>query len=154
MFSDIRKGFFIGLGFVIPLFFVFVLMVMYAAYEMSSFTNDLYDDAIDGVDIFSEGDDSLINEVMLSPVTETLQGTQLLIAGQFTNESGKELNSLEIEVELFDEKGTFVYECSKSFYEKIPVGLTENYLVKCGCSKHGVPDFSDVKVRVTKASVY
>jgi len=96
MFSDIRKGFFIGLGFVIPLFFVFVLMVMYAAYEMSSFTNDLYDDAIDGVDIFSEGDDSLINEVMLSPVTETLQGTQLLIAGQFTNESGKELNSLEI----------------------------------------------------------
>ena len=90
MFNDIKKGFYIGLGFIIPLLFVFFLMIMYAAYEVSSFKNDFYDDAVDGVDIFSGSDDSLINEVVLSPVTETLQGKQLLICLLYTSPSPRD----------------------------------------------------------------
>lgn len=103
---------------------------------------------------YAEYDKSYVDQIALSPFTEKLQGVQLLIAGQFTNAGEKPINSLEIEAELFDENGDFVYECSKSFYEKKESGVTENYLIKCGCSTNGVPAYKTAKVRVVKATSY
>lgn len=154
MISEIKRGFFLGLGFVIPLAFAGCVVVGYSFYEMSQFTDGFYDETLESIDGYADSEESYIDQISLSPVSETLQGVQLLVAGKFTNNSDEDLNSLEIEAELFNEKGEFVYECSKSFYEKIPSKVTENYLIKCGCSENGVPAYSTVKVRVIKASVY
>jgi len=86
--------------------------------------------------------------------TERYQGSQLLIAAQFTNNSDKVISNLEIEAELFDADGKFVYECSKSIYEEKAPGIAENFIIKCGCSENGVPDYQTVKLRVVKATSY
>lgn len=150
MFKEIKRGFFFGIGFTIPLVFVSCAVIYYSFYAVSSFTEEIYDETLSGF----TGDESFVDNVTLSKVSETQQGVQLLIAGQFTNNHEESLNSLEIEAELFDDNGNFVYECSKSFYDEIPSGATENYLIKCGCSQNGIPEYSTVKVRVVKASVY
>ena len=160
MLKEIKKGFFIGLGLIVPLLFVHVIVVKYSVYEMSNLALEGYDEVFGDLGEYTEefvldaDEAELIKKVSLSNMQEALQGKQLLVTGQFTNNSEQALNSLEIEVELFDESGAFVYECSKSFYEKMPVGVTQNYLVKCGCSEHGVPSYSSVKVNVIRASVY
>ena len=159
MFTEIKKGFLLGIGFIVPLSFVEFIAIKYSFHEMTGMATDVYEEAFDeemefeDVD-YSEYDKSYVDQISLSPVKEKRQGVQLLITGQFTNESEKPINSLEIEAELFNKNGDFVYECTKSFYEKKEPGVTENYLIKCGCSQNGIPNYETVKVSVVKASPY
>lgn len=159
MFTEVKKGFLLGIGFVVPLTFVEFVAIKYSFHEMTGMATDVYEETLsEEMEIenvqYTEYDKSYVDQIKLSPFKEKRQGVQLLITGQFTNESEKSINSLEIEAELFDENGDFVYECSKSFYEKKEPGVTENYLIKCGCSKNGIPDYKTAKVRVVKASSY
>ena len=60
----------------------------------------------------------------------------------------------QIEAELFDANGVFVYECSDYINVKLAAGQTENYQVKCGCNKNGLPEYDSIKLRITRASIY
>ena len=160
MISEIKKGFLLGIGFIIPLAIVEFSAIKYSIHEMTGVAAQAYEEAYGESDgdtldaAYNDYEKSYTEKISLSPFVERLQGVQLLITGQFTNNSEKAINSLEIEAELFNEDGNFVYECSKSFYEKKEPGVTENYLIKCGCSKNGIPEYATAKVRVVKASSY
>ncbi len=173
MVSEIRKGFLIGLGFMIPLLVV-EFTIKYTFYAMTNGVFDAYEETLSESGAMNEVGDAALSDseeysvkevyedfnksyaeqIFLSPFSENYQGGQLLITGQFTNNSEEDIHSLEIEAELFNAEGIFVYECAKSFYEKQAPGVTENYMIKCGCSKDGVPEYTTAKVRVVKASSY
>ncbi len=161
MFDDIKKGFFIGLGLLIPLFLLEMLVLKVSVWEIEKFSSNSYEEAM-GLSISELGDDgyeseeakSYKNQISLSATSATMQGKQVLITGQYTVNSTKPIYTLELEAELFDKNGEFVYECTKSFYEQIDAGTVENYMIKCGCSENGIPNFETVKVKVSKATSY
>ena len=150
----IISGFWFGVG-MMP---AVVAAVFGATYLSLFYANDdevdvYYDE---GTDVYQEAYESYFagkdtNEIVLGEYRQSMQGKQLLISGSFTNNNKISLNSLEIEAELFDAEGTFVFECSESIYRKIDAGHTENYQIRCGCSENGVPDFETVTVRVVSA---
>lgn len=92
--------------------------------------------------------------VELGKHSETMQGLQLLIQSTIKNNSKKSLNSIEIEAELFDADGNFVYECSEYINNKIESGAVENIQIKCGCSKNGIPKYETITLKVTSARIY
>lgn len=64
------------------------------------------------------------------------------------------VDSIEIEAELLDGDGKFVYECSEYISRKISQGESENFLIKCGCSRETVPEYATISLRVVEASAF
>lgn len=194
MVSTIKKGFFLGLGAVIPFAVLEVASVKYAFHEGESFNaeimetfnkeinlqDDFYklnqpkaesttesDSATTSTtttatttsatpsfeDSFANYNRSYDKEIRLSEYQTNIQNGRLLVTGSLTNEAKIAVNSVEIEAELF-KGGTFVYECSDYISKTIESGQSENYMIKCGCSKGDTPEFDEVKVKVSKASRY
>lgn len=147
VFELIKSGFWFGFGLVVPLA-IAVVVATYLAYQVIySQSIETYSDTYN--EYLTGGDTS---EIVLGEYRKTIQGNQLLISGSFTNTSESSISSVEIEAELFDEKGVFVYECSESIYRSIMAGAVENYQIKCGCSKNGIPEFESIEINVVKVN--
>lgn len=147
IFELIKSGFWFGFGLIVPLA-IGVMAATYLAYQVVYHqTEELYTDTYSD---YLEGGDT--SKIVLGKYRQTMQGKQLLISGAFTNSNETSVSSLEIEAELFDKNGTFIYECSESIYRSIEAGAVENYQIKCGCSENGLPEFDSVKLTVVKVN--
>ena len=158
----IKKGFFIGIGLLMPMalleFGAFKLSMVMMTDEMESYTEKLdyqeepESDWKPGEKDIYDFNKSYVGEVLLGEYSYTTQGLQLLITGDITNKSSSDLSVVEVEAELFNKDGKFVYECSEYMRKQFKSGAKENYLIKCGCSKNGLPEFDKIEVRVVNAS--
>lgn len=169
MIENIKKGFFIGIGLLIPLL-VLEVAVTYASFAfMANGFEDIVED-LEGFEDFetdTDDDSSASYEDALADINrsfeqdvkitsfETLkQGTQVLVRGQIKNNADIALNSIKLEAELFDKDDKFVYECSEYINSKQEPKAELNFMIRCGCSSNGVPEFDTVKVSVTDARSY
>jgi len=147
----IKSGFWLGIGFAIPMIIVDLVSIgsIWGVGSMvweSEFDEDgLLDYSLDDIDT---------TQLTIKNQKETMNGEQLLIHGELLNDSDTTVNSVEIEAELFDAQGQFVYECSEHLSKSIASGATENIQIKCGCSKNGVPEYNSVKLQIISASSY
>ena len=63
--------------------------------------------------------------------------------------------SVNIEVELFNDKGEFVDECTEYVRGSFAPGASENFKVSCGgCKEHPLPDFATYTIRIVDASSF
>ena len=150
----IKTGFWLGIGFIIPAILVDFASMASMWTIGSSVMESSFDEIIeDDEDILSMGQIDL-STIKIKSQKEVMNGKQLLILGEVVNESDETASTVEIEAELFDADGQFVYECSEYLSNGIEPGETENYQIKCGCNKNGVPEYSNIKVKVVRASSY
>jgi len=146
VFNLIKSGFWFGFGLIVPLVLA-VAGATYFAYQIVYLTT--VEDYQETYDSYLIGGD--VSNIVLGEYRQIMQGKQLLISGSFTNTNDEEVSSVEIEAELFNEKGEFVYECSESIYRSIGAGANENFQIKCGCSENGLPEFKSAELKVVKA---
>jgi hypothetical protein len=97
---------------------------------------------------------SYVKDIEILDYNSVMQNNQLLIRGQIKNNAEKDISSIEIEAELFDEAGNFVFECTEYLSESIAKNAVENFLIKCGCSENSVPEYSKIEVSIARASAY
>ena len=79
---------------------------------------------------------------------------QLLILGTITNKANKPASSIQLEAELFDSNGEFVYECTEYIGSKVVSGASENFQIKCGCRDSQLPKYSSIEIRFISAHSY
>ena len=120
---------------------------------------DLYDDVdLENIESHAnfeyEFNKSYVKDIEILDYNSIMQKNQLLIRGQNKNISEKEISSIEIEAELFDEAGNFVFECTEYLSESIVTNAVENFLIKCGCSENSVPEYNKIEVSIARASAY
>jgi len=94
------------------------------------------------------------DQLVLQDFLEQKHGNQLLILGIISNTGTKKASSIQLEAELLDKDGKFVYECSEYISKDLLPGDVENYQIKCGCGKHPIPEYKNITVRVVNASSY
>ena len=150
--SMVKAGFWLGIGFIIPqlvttasetaLTFVAMPVLMQSAMdtEEGRFVPD-FSDEMDRTAMLS-----------VSDVREVRNGEQLLILGMVENTGEKKASSIQLEAELLDEEGVFVYECSRYISKTLMPGDSENFQIKCGCDKEPVPEYASAEVRVVSAT--
>lgn len=159
--KKITLGFWIGIGFLIPQFLLMfggtalVSMLLPSMMEESieAYSEDLGDEVWNSAStVFSDMDMTAVIE--LGSYTETRSGGHLHITGSVKNTGEKSVGSVEVQAELLDAEGNFVYECSEYISHSVAAGATENFLLKCGCSRETIPEYSKVELRVVGASPY
>lgn len=140
----IKGGFWLGIGFVVPLLAVLLLGSWGAALSFQA--------AMDST--LETGDTALEERIELKNYRAKQQGDRLLILGSVENTAQRKADLVELQAELFDEKGEFVYECSGSLDGGLGAGETENFQIRCGCEDSPVPQFSDLTLRVVSANSF
>jgi len=150
----IKTGFWLGIGFIIP-----QLIVMYSGTAITMLAMPSIMEASfnaedgDALSSFTSNYDRT-DQVKLIDFREQKNNNQLLILGSIENIGTKKAGSIQIEAELLDENGAFIYECSEYINKDLMPGDIENYQISCGCGKNPVPDYATVNVRVVSASGY
>ena len=101
---------------------------------------DLYDDVdLENIESHAnfeyEFNKSYVKDIEILDYNSIMQKNQLLIRGQNKNISEKEISSIEIEAELFDEAGNFVFECTEYLSESIVTNAVENFLINADAAK-------------------
>lgn len=155
----IKVGFWLGIGFVIPSLFVngvatYMALGMVPEImmpEMEELAEESF--AEDVVDEFKSRFDKTAQITIVNHHQSRL-GEQLLILGSIENRGDSVVSSIQLEAELFDEEGRFVYECSEYVSQKLGSGEQENFQIKCGCRGEATPEFSTLNVRVVSATAY
>jgi len=150
----IKIGFWLGIGFIIP-----QLVVLYSGTALTMLAMPSMVDAA-----FNSGDEDVmssftsnydrVDQIEISSYREQKNGTQLLILGSVKNIGDTKASSIQLEAELMDESGNFVYECSEYISNDLKPGDVENFQIKCGCGKNPVPKYAKLNVRVVSASGY
>lgn len=156
----IKIGFLLGIGFIIPSFLMNAALLGLSLGAVATGFEELeneyfYEDPADAEeDFLYPGLEDYTDSIELGTYSSNMLGNQLLIQGTVTNKGNVEINSVEVEAELYNDAGEFVYECSEYIHRKLSPSQVENYQIKCGCSKNGLPEFSTLKLRIVKASSY
>lgn len=161
--KTVKIGFWLGIGFIIPQMIVLYSGTVLTVMSMPSMMESAYD--IDSEYDVDENDESIdISEftdnfdvskhIVIEEHRESLQGDQLLILGSIRNNGKKTASSIQLEAELMDEAGKFVYECSEYISKKIKKGESENFQIKCGCGKIPLPKYTSINLRVVSAVNY
>jgi hypothetical protein len=135
----VKAGFWLSIGFIVPSTVVYSL----ATLGMASWS---YEDAMTS--------DVKIEQIIINEYKDAYTGNQVMITGSLTNTSDATANSIELEAEMYDKNGEFVYECSEYISEAVEPGKTENFQIKCGsgCTDKLIPEYESVKVRVVGIS--
>ena len=152
--KTIKIGFLLGIGFMIPSALIDSILIG-ASYATVSSAIEVeldgdYEESTN--EVFAVVDH--VQSIELGLYTTTMQGMQLLVQGSFKNVGDIKLDSVEIEAELFDKDGKFVYECSDYISRRFEPQQEENYQIKCGCSKNGLPEYKTINLTVVNASSY
>ena len=140
----VSRGWFIGLGMLIPICAATVLGNQVSSYIYSQTeAGDL--------SRFTEDHSKNISVVEFRDVPS---GNKILILGVISNTGDKPLDSITLEAEFFDEKGVFVYEKSEHISTTLDPGEKENFQIECGCKDKEFPKYKTITVRATDASAY
>ena len=155
----IKVGFWLGIGFSIPQFIVFhsgtaiTLLAMPLLMEKSFEQMAGEDDSNGNFSISAlTSKFDITSEIKIEEFREARHGDQLLILGIVTNNGKKAASSIQLEAELKDENGKFVYECTKYINKRLKPGEKENFQIKCGCGSTPLPKYVTIDVRVVSAS--
>lgn len=149
----IKFGFFLGIGFIIPQLFMVVGGTFVSALAIppimeSAFENEVLDPLLP-----SEDNGDLLRVEILSH-NKQYAGDRLLILGSIKNISESKASSIQLEAELLNEAGEFVYECTEYINKDLLPGDVENYQISCGCGDAIIPEHTDLSVRVVSVSNY
>ena len=150
----VKAGFWVGIGFIIP-----QLVVLYSGTVLTIFAMPSMMEAS-----FESEDGSAISnltsnfdrtdQIKIQEYREQKNGNQLLILGSIVNSGDKKTRSIQLEAELINKDGKFVYECSEYINKDLKPGDSENFQIKCGCGKTPIPEYTKANVRVVSASSY
>ncbi len=143
----IKVGFWLGIGFILP-----QLVVMYSGTVISVLAMP---SIMGSSDNYMSDISSRLNRTSQIEILEQREqnnGEQLLILGKIKNTGNKIASSIQLEAELLDSEGVFVYECSEYISKKLKPGDIENYQIKCGCGDSPLPAYKSITVRVVSAS--
>lgn len=145
----IKIGFWIGLGFIVPN----ILGTFFSSASMFLMPSLWQSQGSEMAEkMMSEMEKT--DQVRIKDFRESANGNQILIIGSVENTGSTPVGSIQIEVELFDEKKQMVFECSEYISRKLKPAEEERFQVKCGCGNQPVPAHESVTVRVVKASSY
>lgn len=153
--KTIKFGFWLGVGFIIPQLIVMyggtyiTFLAMPKMMEMAMDNPSESKDSFDVSEFTSQLDQT--KKIEIGKYEDKSKDGQLLILGTITNKGDKPASSIQLEVELFDAEGKFVYECSEYISRKLVPGDTENFQVKCGCNTSPIPEYKSVDIRVVGA---
>ena len=145
----IRYGFWLGLGFIIPIVAAFlggsVLMFAIPSFWQAQGT-EMAEKMMADLD--------KADHIRIVDFREAANGSQLLILGTIENTGPMAIGSIQIEAELLDDKKAMVFECSEYVSKKLKPTEKERFQVKCGCGNQPVPAHNSINLRVVKASTY
>lgn len=150
----ITVGFWLGIGFIIP-----QLLVMYSGTALTMLAMPSIMEAS-----FESSDGDILSsltsnydkagQIEIRNQREQRNGDQLLILGSVINNGDTSTRSIQLEAELIDKDGNFVYECSEYISKTLKSGELENFQIRCGCGNNPVPEYAEARVRVVSASAY
>jgi len=158
----VKYGFWLGIGFIIPLLLFTVgstfvsilamptLMEASMGYVGSKSSSETDDEGSFSSFGFSNYDIS--SQVEIQNYRSSVDGNRVLILGSIINNSEKQASSIQLEAEFTDENGEFVYECTDYISQKLKPSQSENFQISCGCGDNPFPTYSEFTVRVTSAS--
>lgn len=159
--QKIKTGFWLGIGFIVP--FLIMYMISFGIALLSaklSFEKEPVEiTKVDNTEKRIEFSSSQIksnldDQIKILNHRESVNGNRLLILGELVNNGPDTANSLQLQAELFDSSGNFVYECNEYFSRTLNAGDKENFQIKCGCGEEAIPNYASLTVRVLKANKY
>lgn len=147
-------GFWLGIGFIVP-----QLVGMYSGTALTmlampsmmetAFVSGGDDDVSSFASSFDRAD-----QIEIVSFRDQQNGKQLLILGSIVNNGDDDVSSVNLEAELTDKEGDFVYECSEYIHKKLKPHDTENFQIQCGCGANPIPAYAKINVRVVSASAF
>ena len=150
----IKAGFWLGIGFILPLSVVLYFGTALTMLAMPFMIEASYDSEVgDAISNLTSNLDKT-GQIKIQEFREQKNGNQLLILGKIVNSGDEKASSIQLEAELTDKDGKFVYECSEYINQDLKPGDIENFQIKCGCGENPVPEYAEVTVRVVGASNY
>lgn len=150
----IKTGFLLGIGFIVPLICVILAGTIVSVMAIPPVMEQAFDDESGGMlsDLKSDEDD--LKRIKILNFREQPNGNRLLILGSIENISEDKASSIQLEAELTNLNGEFVYECSEYISKNLMPGEKENFQIRCGCGDTPMPKYSDLSVRVVSISNY
>lgn len=159
--KTVKIGFWLGVGFIIPQLIVMSSGTLLTVMAIPSMMASSFDEGLGAENIDESFDMSgftnnldVTSNISIEKYNENKHGEQLFILGSIVNNGKKQASSIQLEAELKDSKGQFVYECSEYINRKLKPGESENFQIKCGCGKTPLPEYASISVRVVGASSY
>lgn len=137
--KTIKTGFWFGLGLIIPL-----VMVLYGGRVITIL-------AMSSVKPVITSQLDAKKQIKIVSYEDKTKDGQLLIVGSLKNNGTKSTSSIQLEAELFDGNGKFVYECTEYISNDVLPMESENFQIKCGCKDSQLPKYSSLKIRVISA---
>lgn len=156
----IKYGFWLGIGFIIPLTiytFGSAYLAMFAIPVMTDSSIDYETDYFgsgteNSFTGFSFPDHDITDEIEIQDHRLREEGNRVSILGSIINNSEQQASSIQLEAEFINENGKFVYECMDFISQRLDSSQTENFQINCGCGDVPLPAYSDYTIRVTNAS--
>lgn len=99
-------------------------------------------------------DYDVIEQIKIEKYRQESRGNKLFILGAIKNVGNKKASSIQLEAELLNQEGEFVFECSEYISRSLQPQDVENFQITCGCGKNPIPAFSDISLRVVNASTF
>ena len=155
--NKILTGVFYGLGFCLVLFLFSIASSFYFQQTFStersteySYVSD-YDE--DKCRSLSECDEPGLN---FEIVSEKIDTESLILLGKIKNDGDIKWTSVSLKVELFDQDGNFIDECSEYISGGVAPNITENFKISCGsnCSKANLDDYHHYKIKIADAHAF
>ncbi len=147
IFKKITLGFWLGIGLFFPLLIVNYSGTFLTMFALPSMMEENMEESF-----LSDFDKS--DQIKILNHREEMNGKHLLILGSIRNEGPDKAGSIRLEAELLDSDGNFVFECSEYINQKLAPGVTENFLIRCGCGDTVAPEHASIALRVVSASSY
>jgi hypothetical protein len=145
-----RVGFWIGVGLIVPLLVTQTL----ATFLMLRGTDWLWPTSEDAEEMMGDIMENISAQIKIDNYREIRKENQVLIVGQLTNTGESKVGSVNLEAELFNAAGEFVYECSEYISADLAAGQQENFQITCGCGKEILSEYKTLTVKVAEASAY
>ena len=150
----IKAGFWLGIGFIIPQLIALYSGTALSMLAMPFMIEASYESDYGGAISNLTSNFDMADQIKIQEFREQKNGNQLLILGSIVNSGDKKASSIQIEAELTDKGGKFVYQCSEYINKDLKPGDIENFQIKCRCGENPVPEYAEVNVRVVSASSY
>lgn len=153
----IKAGFWLGIGFIVPSLAVYaigtVAVVALTPTVMEMATEDMVDSYEEDFSSVRDKYDQTEHVDIVRYATAEQDG-RLLINGVVRNNGTAKVSSIQLEAELFNRDGEFVYECSEYISKALGSNESENFQIKCGCKGDTTPEYEKLTVRVISANAY
>ncbi|MES9862695.1 MAG: hypothetical protein ABW157_02105 [Candidatus Thiodiazotropha sp. LLP2] len=105
--KTVKIGFWLGIGFIVPHLVAFYSGTMVTMFAIPSMMEE---------NLLSDFDKS--EQIKVIEHREEMNGERLIILGSILNEGNETASSIQLEAELLNSDGQFVFECS-SYIKKI-----------------------------------